>query len=46
VNDNSRATIDRQIDALVDDWSASGKCHPMAQLYGTTEEKIRLMEAS
>ena len=34
------------VPAQVDDWSASGKCHPMAQLYGTTEEEIRMMEAS
>jgi hypothetical protein len=30
----------------VRDWIASGKCHPMAQLYGLTEVGIRMMEAS
>jgi len=38
------AATDRQIDALVDDWSGSGKCHPMAQLHGLTEEEIRIVE--
>jgi len=43
-DDGRIAATDKQIDALVDDWSGSGKCRPTAQLYGLTEEEIRIVE--
>ncbi len=33
-------------DELVDDWSDSGKCHPMALLYGLTEKEMKVVEGS
>ncbi len=39
------AATDRQIDALMYDWSDSGKCRPTAQLYGLTEDEIRIVGA-
>jgi hypothetical protein len=33
------AATDKTIDALVYDWSDSGKCRPTAQLHGLTEEE-------
>jgi hypothetical protein len=38
------AATDKQIDALVYDWSDSGKCRPTAQLCGMTEAEIRIVE--
>ena len=39
------AATDKQADALVYDWSDSGKCRPTAQLYGLTEDEIRIVGA-
>ena len=37
------AATDKQIDQLVYDWSDSGKCRSTAQLYGLTEDEIRIV---
>jgi len=37
------AATDRQSDAFVYDWSDSGKCRPPAQIYGLTEDEIRIV---
>ena len=39
------AATDRQIDALMYDWSNSGKCRPTAQLCGLTEDEVRIVGA-
>ena len=41
--DQKLAITDHQIDALVYDWSDSGKCRPTAQLYGLTDAEIRIV---
>jgi hypothetical protein len=37
------AATDKQIDQLVYDWSDSGRCRSTAQLYGLTEDEIRIV---